>query len=63
MKIRTKVYAVISFPAVFMGAPALSVFITRKLTQDTTPLNFSTKFSRIRKRYYFLRCFRARLSL
>ena len=38
-----KVYAFISFPAVFMGTPALSVFITRKLTKDTTSLNFSTK--------------------
>lgn len=37
------VYAVISFPAVFMGTPALAVFITRKLTKDTTPLHFSPR--------------------
>ncbi len=37
------VYAVISFPAVFMGTPALAVFITRKLTEDTTPLHFSPR--------------------
>lgn len=48
-----KVYAVISFPAVFMGAPALSVFITRKLTQDTTPLNFSTKIFMNKKALLF----------
>ncbi len=48
-----KVYAVISFPAVFMGAPALSVFITRKLTQDTTPLNFSTKIFKNKKALLF----------
>ncbi|MCI9462515.1 MAG: CPBP family intramembrane metalloprotease [Lachnospiraceae bacterium] len=37
------VYAVISFPAVFMGTPALAVFITRKFTEDTTPLHFSPR--------------------
>lgn len=48
-----KVYAVISFPVVFMGTPALSVFITRKLTQDTTPLNFSTKIFKNKKALLF----------
>lgn len=53
MKIRTKVYADISFPVVFMGVPALAVFITRKLTQDTTPLNFSTKIFKNKKALLF----------
>lgn len=47
------IYAIISFPVVFMGTPALAVFITRKLTKDTTPLNFSTKIFRNKKALLF----------
>ncbi len=46
-------YAVIRFPAVFMGTPALAVFITRKLTADTTPLHFSTKIFKNKKALLF----------
>lgn len=48
-----KVYALISFPVVFMGTPALAVFLTRKLTKDTTPLNFSTKICKNKKALLF----------
>ncbi len=47
------VYAVISFPAVFMGTPALAVFITRKLTEDTTPLHFSPRIFQNTKAFLF----------
>lgn len=47
------IYAIISFPIVFMGTPALAVFITRKLTKDSTPLNFSTKIFRNKKALLF----------
>lgn len=47
------VYAIISFPLVFMGTPALAVFITRKLTKDKTPLNFSTKIFQNKKALLF----------
>ena len=47
------VYAIISFPVVFMGTPALAVFITRKLTKDTTSLNFSTKIIKNKKALLF----------
>lgn len=47
------VYSIISFPVVFMGTPALAVFLTRKLTQDTTPLNFSTKIFKNKKALLF----------
>ncbi len=49
----TTIYAVISFPAVFMGTPALAVFVTRKLTKDTMPLHFSTKILKDRKAFLF----------
>lgn len=47
------VYAIISFPVVFMGTPALAVFITRKLTKDTSSLNFSTKIFKNKKALLF----------
>ncbi len=47
------IYAVISFPAVFMGTPALAVFVTRKLTRDTTPFCFSTKVLKDKKAFLF----------
>lgn len=47
------IYAIISFPVVFMGTPALAVFLTRKITRDTTPLNFSTKICRNKKALLF----------
>ena len=48
-----KIYAIISFPVVFMGTPALATFITRKLTKDTTLLNFSTKIFKNKKALLF----------
>ena len=48
-----KIYAIISFPVVFMGTPALATFITRKLTKDTTSLNFSTKIFKNKKALLF----------
>lgn len=42
------VISILQFPPVFMGTPALAVFLTRKLTGDRTPLNFST---RVRKNW------------
>lgn len=47
------VYAMISFPVVFMGTPALAVFITRKLTKDTVPLNFSARVFKNKKALSF----------
>lgn len=47
------IYSVIRFPPVFMGTPALAVFITRKLTKDTAPLNFSTKIFKDKKALFF----------
>lgn len=47
------VYEIIRFPLVFMGTPALAVFITRKLTNDTTPLKFSTKIFKNKKALLF----------
>ncbi len=47
------IYGVIRFPAVFMGTPALAVFITRKLTKDTTPLPFSTKIMKNKRALLF----------
>ena len=47
------IYAIISFPIVFMGTPALAVFITRKLTKDSTPLNFTIKIFRNKKALLF----------
>lgn len=47
------VYGIIRFPLVFMGTPALAVFITRKLTNDTTPLKFSTKIFKNKKALLF----------
>lgn len=47
------IYAIIRFPAVFMGTPALAVFITRKLTKDIAPLNFSTKIFKDKKALLF----------
>ena len=47
------VYAVIRFPVVFMGTPALAVLITRRRTKDTTPLLFSTKIFNNKKALLF----------
>lgn len=48
-----EVYALLSFPAVFMGTPALAVFITRKITADKSPLKFSAKFWKNKKALFF----------
>lgn len=37
------VYSFLSFPVVFMGTPALSVFLTRKITKDTSAMAYSVK--------------------
>lgn len=47
------IYAIISFPVVFMGTPALAVLITRKWTKDTTPMIFSTKIFKDKKALLF----------
>ncbi len=47
------VYAFLSFPAIFMGTPALAVFITRKITKDKSPLKFSIKFWQNKKALLF----------
>lgn len=47
------IYAIIRFPVVFMGTPALAVFITRKRTKDVTPLNFCTKIFQNKKALLF----------
>lgn len=47
------VYAFLSFPAVFMGTPALAVFITRKITADKSPLKFSVKLWKNKKALLF----------
>lgn len=47
------IYSIISFPVVFMGTPALAVFVTRKLTKDTASLNFSTKIFKNKKALLF----------
>ena len=38
---------------VFMGTPALAVFVTRRLTKDTASLNFSTKICKNKKALLF----------
>lgn len=48
-----EVYAFLSFPAVFMGTPALAVFITRKITADKSPLKFSVKLWKNKKALLF----------
>lgn len=47
------VYSLLSFPAVFMGTPALAVFITRKITSDNSPLRFSVKVWKNKKALLF----------
>lgn len=47
------VYAFLSFPAVFMGTPALAVFLTRKITKDKLPLKFSVKLWKNKKALLF----------
>lgn len=37
------VFSILQFPLVFMGTPALAVFITRKFTKDKTKLSFNLK--------------------
>lgn len=51
--LRETIYSIISFPVVFMGTPALAVFVTRKLTKDTASLNFSTKIFKNKKALLF----------
>lgn len=48
-----EVYAFLSFPAIFMGTPALAVFITRKITTDKSPLKFSVKLWKNKKALLF----------
>lgn len=50
------VSAFLSFPAVFMGTPALAVFITRKITADKSPLKFSVQFWKNKKALLFSAC-------
>ena len=47
------IYSLLSFPVVFMGTPALSVFITRKITSDKSPLKFSVKVWKNKKALLF----------
>lgn len=47
------IYSIISFPVVFMGTPALAVFVTRRLTKDTASLNFSTKIFKNKRALLF----------
>ncbi len=47
------VYALIRCPVVFMGTPALAVFITRRCTNDAEPLHFDTKIFRNKKALLF----------
>lgn len=47
------VYELLRFPLIFMGTPALAVFLTRKLTKDTSPLKFSTRILRNKKAFLF----------
>lgn len=47
------IYTMISFPVVFMGTPALAVFITRKMTKDTAPLHFSPRIFENKKAILF----------
>ena len=51
------VYAIVSFPIVFMGTPALSVFITRKLTTDNSSLPFSYKILKRKKPFCLVHWF------
>lgn len=37
------VYSFLSFPVVFMGTPALSVFLTRKITRDKSVIAYNAK--------------------
>lgn len=47
------VYRFLQFPLIFMGTPALAVFLTRRLTHDLSPLKFSTRALRNRKAFLF----------
>lgn len=47
------IYSLLSFPAVFMGTPALAVFVTRKATSDKSPLKFSIKVWKNKKAMLF----------
>ena len=47
------IYSLLSFPVVFMGTPALAVFITRKITSDKSPLKFSVKVWKNKKAMLF----------
>lgn len=47
------IYAIIGSPIIFMGTPALAVFLTRKLTKDKMPLVFSSNFFKNKKALLF----------
>lgn len=47
------VISILQFPPVFMGTPALAVFLTRKLTADHASLKFSTKVRKNKKALFF----------
>ncbi len=47
------IYSIISFPLVFMGTPALAVFITRKTTKDHTKLPFNINIFKNKKALLF----------
>lgn len=47
------VYHFLQFPLVFMGTPALAVFLTRTFTGDRSALNFSTKVRKNKKALLF----------
>lgn len=47
------IISILQFPLVFMGTPALAVFLTRKLTVDHSPLKFSTRVRKNRKALLF----------
>lgn len=47
------VYSFLSFPVVFMGTPALSVFLTRKITGDKSDIAYSAKVWKNKKSALF----------
>lgn len=57
------VYSFLSFPVVFMGTPALSVFLTRKIAGDKSAIAYNTKVWKNKKAPCFLCLFLLLLSL
>lgn len=47
------VYSFLSFPVVFMGTPALSVFLTRKITGDKSVIAYNAKVWKNKKIFLF----------